>query len=112
MCTNRHYYLRIEKKFDKKLRDYYIKNEGKNVTLDEFEALATRTAGRDLRFFFGQWVDSTGVPEFRSEYRMLRTKDGFRVPGTVKQDLDSFEMPVDITLRTEAGQEQIGRAHV
>jgi tetratricopeptide (TPR) repeat protein len=95
-----------EEKFDKMLRDYYAKNEGKNVTLDEFEALATRTAGRDLRFFFGQWVDSTGVPEFRSDYRMLRTKDGFRVPGTVKQDLDTFEMPIDITLRTEAGPQR------
>src|SRR5262249_36494408 len=55
---------------------------------------------------FGQWLDSTGVPEFRAEYRVLRTKDGFRVPGTVKQDMDTFEMPVDILLRTEAGNER------
>jgi peptidase M1-like protein/tetratricopeptide repeat protein len=95
-----------DEKFDKMLRDYYAKNEGKNATLDDFETLATKTAGRNLRFFFGQWVESTGVPEFRSDYRMLRTKEGFRVPGTVKQDLDSFEMPVDITLRTEAGSER------
>ena len=95
-----------EEKFDQMLRDYYAKNEGRNVTLDEFEALATKTAGRNMRFFFGQWVESTGVPEFRSDYQMLRTKDGFRVPGTVKQDLDTFEMPVDILLRTEAGPER------
>jgi len=95
-----------EEKFDKMLRDYYANNEGKNITLDGFEAIATKAAGRDLRFFFGQWVDSTGVPEFRSDYRMLRTKDGFRVPGTLKQDLDTFEMPVDIILRTEAGAER------
>jgi tetratricopeptide (TPR) repeat protein len=95
-----------EEKFDKMLSDYYAKNQGKNATLDDFEALASKTAGRNLRFFFGQWVESTGVPEFRSDYRMLRTKDGFRVPGTVKQDLDSFEMPVDITLRTESGSER------
>lgn len=95
-----------EEKFDKMLRDYYARNEGKNVTLDEFEAFASKAAGRDLRFFFGQWVDSTGVPEFRSDYRISRTRDGFRVPGTVKQDLDTFEMPVDVTLRTEAGPER------
>ena len=95
-----------EEKFDNMLRDYYAKNEGKNVTLRVFEDLATKTAGRDLRFFFGQWVESTGVPEFRSDYQMLRTKDGFRVPGTVKQDMDTFEMPVDILLRTEAGSER------
>jgi tetratricopeptide (TPR) repeat protein len=95
-----------EEKFDKMLSDYYAKNEGKNVTLDDFETLASKTAGRNLRFFFGQWVESTGVPEFRSEYQVLRNKDGFRVPGTVKQDLDTFEMPVDIQLRTEAGPER------
>jgi tetratricopeptide (TPR) repeat protein len=93
-------------KFDKMLSDYYAKNEGKNVTLEQFETLASKTAGRNLRFFFGQWVESTGVPEFRSDYQMLRTKEGFRVPGTVKQDLDTFEMPVDIQLRTEAGPER------
>ncbi|MCI0336245.1 MAG: tetratricopeptide repeat protein [Acidobacteria bacterium] len=95
-----------EEKFDKMLQDYYAKNQGKNVKLDEFEAFASQAAGRNLRFFFGQWVDSTGVPEFRVDYRISRTKDGFRVPGTVKQDLDTFEMPVEIMLRTEAGNER------
>ncbi len=95
-----------EQEFDKMLREYYVKYEGKNITLEDFEAFAAKAAGRDLRFFFGQWVDSTGVPEFRADYRMLRTKDGFRVPGTVKQDLDTFEMPVEIMLRTEAGNEK------
>jgi tetratricopeptide (TPR) repeat protein len=95
-----------EEKFDAMMRDYYTKNTGKNVKLDEFEAFASQTAGRDLRFFFGQWLDSTGVPEFRSDYRILRGKEGFRVTGTVKQDLDTFEMPIEIVLRTEAGNER------
>ena len=92
--------------FDKMLADYYEKFQGKNVKLDEFESFASLRAGRNLRFFFGQWLDSTGVPEFRADYRVLRNKDGFRVPGTVKQDLDTFEMPVDIMLKTEAGNER------
>jgi tetratricopeptide (TPR) repeat protein len=95
-----------EKQFDQMMRDYYTAYSGKNVTLDAFEAFASKTAGRPLRFFFGQWLDSTGVPEFRAEYRVLRSKDGFRVPGTVKQDMDTFEMPVEIMLRTEAGNER------
>ena len=93
-------------RFDQMLRDYYQAYAGRNITLDEFETFANKAAGRDLRFFFGQWVDSTGVPEFRSDYRVLRNRDGFRVPGTIRQDLDTFEMPVDILLRTEAGTER------
>jgi tetratricopeptide (TPR) repeat protein len=95
-----------EQKFDAMLRDYYVKFGGRNPTLEEFEAYVSKAAGRNLRSFFGQWVDSTGVPEFRAEYRMLRTKEGFRVPGTVKQELEAFEMPVEILLRTEAGMER------
>lgn len=92
--------------FDQMLKSYYKTFSGRNVTLEDFEAFASKTAGRDLRFFFGQWVDSTGVPEFRSDYRILRTRDGFRVPGTVRQDLDTFELPVEVLLRTEAGSER------
>jgi tetratricopeptide (TPR) repeat protein len=95
-----------DQKFDQLLREYYSRYKGKNVTLDEFETFASQLAGRNLRSFFGQWVDSTGVPEFRAEYRMLRIRDGFRVPGTIRQDLEAFEMPVDILLRTEAGTER------
>ncbi|MFM8395200.1 MAG: M1 family metallopeptidase, partial [Acidobacteriota bacterium] len=71
--------------FDRMLKSYYQTFSGRNVTLDDFEAFAGKAAGRELRFFFGQWVDSTGVPEFRSDYRILRTREGFRVPGTVRQ---------------------------
>jgi tetratricopeptide (TPR) repeat protein len=95
-----------EERFDQMLRDYYAKFQGENIKLDKFEAFASQAAGRDLRFFFGQWLDSTGVPEFRTDYRILRGKEGFRVSGTVKQDLDTFEMPVEIMLRTEAGNER------
>lgn len=99
--------LMTEQTFDKMLRDYYQRYSGQNISLDEFEDFAAKAAGRDLRFFFGQWIDSTGVPEFRAEYIISRTKDGtFRVRGTVKQDLDTFEMPVDIMMKTESGNER------
>lgn len=99
--------LMTEPTFDKMLQDYYKQYNGQNISLDEFETFASKAAGRDLRFFFGQWVDSTGVPEFRAEYIISRTKDStFRVRGTIKQDLDTFEMPVDILLKTEAGNER------
>ena len=98
--------LMTEQKFDAFLRSYFTQQAGKNVGIDDFETLASKAAGRNLRSFFGQWVDSTGVPEFRSDWRMLRLKDGFRVPGTVKQEIEAFEMPLEVVLKTEAGAEK------
>ena len=95
-----------EQKFDAMIRDYYTKYAGKNLSIDEFETLTSTIAGRNMRSFFGQWVDSTGVPEFHADYRMLRNKEGFRVPGTVKQEIEAFEMPIEVLLKTEAGAEK------
>jgi len=91
-----------DEKFFALLKTFYQTYAGKNASIADFEELASRAAGRSLRSFFGLWVDSTGVPEFRVEYMILRTREGrFKVRGTVKQTLELLEMPVELLLRAE-----------
>jgi len=60
----------------------------------------------NLRSFFAQWLNSTGVPEFSLDYVVYRTPKGFRVIGKIKQPLDTFRMPVDLRIDTEGNPEQ------
>ena len=53
------------------------------------------SSGQDLKWFFIEWIESSGAPEFKLEYTIFRTTKGFRVQGKVSQDLDTFRMPVD-----------------
>lgn len=100
-------YMLGDEKFFQLLTTYYATYNGKNAAISDFEALAARVAGREMRSFFGQWVDSTGVPEFRVEYMILRTRDGkFKVRGTLKQNLEIFDMPVELLLKAEGGREE------
>ncbi|MFL6274816.1 MAG: M1 family aminopeptidase [Blastocatellia bacterium] len=93
-------------KFFNLLKDYYSTYKGQNANIDNFEALADKVTGQKLRGFFGMWVDSTGVPEFKTEYTILRTKEGkFRVRGTVRQNMDSFRGPVTVAIESEGGRE-------
>ena len=93
-------------KFFDLLKNYYNTFKGKNASIEAFEDLAAKNAGTNLRGFFGLWVDSTGVPEFKVDYAILRTKEGkFKVRGTVRQNLDSFAGPVGIALEAEGGRE-------
>lgn len=62
-------------------------------------------AGFNARAFFGQWLNSTGVPEFKIDYVVLRTPKGFRVVGKIKQDLEVFQMPLQIRVDTEGNPE-------
>jgi len=60
-----------------------------------------------LRWFFALWVDSTGVPEFIPDYRILRIPGGtYRMRGTLEQKLEGFRMPVEVTLETKGSAER------
>ena len=55
-----------------------------------------------MRYFFAQWIEGTGVPEFTVDYQIIRTRAGkFRTRGTVKQNLEALRMPVELMLRSE-----------
>jgi aminopeptidase N len=95
------------------LREFYKKYEGKNANLNEFEKIAMTkipppVKGQppvNLISFFSQWLNSTGVPEFKMEYIVYRTQKGFKVVGKIHQDLDTFRMPVEIRVDTEGNPE-------
>ena len=92
-------------KFDQLLRNYLQQFRGKSASIDDFEKLTTSIAGQNMRYFFARWVEGTGVPEFSSDYLILRTKGGkFVTRGTVKQNYDNLRLPVDIQLRSEGEQ--------
>jgi len=92
-------------KFDQLLRTFLQEYRGKAASIDDFEKLASRIAGENLRYFFARWVEGTGVPEFSSDYLILRTRGGkFVTRGTIKQNYENLKLPVDIQLRSEGDQ--------
>ncbi|HYE66159.1 MAG TPA: M1 family aminopeptidase, partial [Pyrinomonadaceae bacterium] len=91
-----------KEKFNQLLRTFLQEYRGKNASIDDFERLASQAAGRNLRYFFAQWVEGTGVPEFAVDYQIIRTRDGrFRTRGTIRQNMDNLRLPVELMLRTE-----------
>lgn len=93
--------------FDRLLQTFLQQYRGKNASIDDFEKLATSMSEDNLRYFFAQWVEGTGVPEFTVDYQIIRTRAGkFRTRGTVKQNLESLRMPVELLLRAEGDNQQ------
>jgi aminopeptidase N len=73
----------------------------KTISTRDFQNLAEKAGGLQLTYFFAQWVDSTGVPQFKRTWAVYRTQKGYQVVGKVEQDLDIFRMPVEIRVYTE-----------
>ena len=114
-----------EDKYNKTMREFATEYAGKSASMDDFKTVAEKNYGDQLTWFFSQWLDSTGAPEFKLKYTTYRlggsvaakkegeTKEqakedkspGFRVTGEISQDLDLFRMPVNIKIDTDGKTE-------
>jgi aminopeptidase N len=107
-----------EDKFNKTMREFAAQYGGKAATTDDFREIAEKNYGSQLTWFFSQWLDSTGAPEFKLKYTTYRLGGavaaqnpkeekipGFRVTGEISQDLDLFRMPVDVRIDTDGKTE-------
>ncbi len=91
--------------FKKGLHAFMDKYSWQAVNSEDFRKIMEQASDQDLRYFFIQWLESSGSPEFKLEYTVLRTQQGFRVVGKINQDLDTFRMPVDLRIETEGNPE-------
>jgi hypothetical protein len=95
-----------DEKFFQALKNFLQQSAWKSATTEDFRKAAEAVMGEELRYFFIQWVESNGAPEFKLEWTILRTQKGFRVQGKISQDLDTFRMPVDLRIETEGNPEE------
>jgi aminopeptidase N len=104
-----------DQKYDLTMRTFATKYAGKSASLDDFETVAEQSYGDKLTWFFTQWLDSTGAPEFKTKYTVYRLGTrcptgqrcaGFRIVGQITQDLDLFRMPVELKVDTDGKTEE------
>jgi len=113
-----------DQNFKALLKDFYSHYAGKPARIEDFQRLAETHVSQpppegfklgntpaspgeapNLKSFFAQWLNSTGVPEFSVDYVVYRTKKGFRIVGKVKQNLDIFSTDLEMEVNTEGNPE-------
>jgi len=95
-----------DQKFFAATKAFLQQHAWQSATTEDFRHACETAMGEDMRYFFIQWVESNGAPEFKLEYTIFRTQKGFRVQGKITQDLDTFRMPVDLKIETEGNPEE------
>ncbi len=79
----------------------------KSIKTSDFEKVAEAQSQQQLTPFFAQWLDGTGAPQFTNKYAVYRlgNNKGFRTIGEIQQDLDLFNMPVELRIETDGKTE-------
>ena len=93
--------------FMKILRATLSQFTDKGIRTSDFEKVAEAQSQQQLTPFFAQWLDGTGAPQFTNKYAVYRlgNNKGFRTIGEIQQDLDLFNMPVDLRIETDGKTE-------
>jgi len=94
-----------DEKFNQLLSAYLKQFQNTPASTEAFTKLASNVAGEDMTYFFDQWLNSSGVPEFKEDYTIFRRADGYQVMGQIKQDLDLFKMPLEVQIQTDCDPE-------
>lgn len=96
-----------EDSFIKILRASLSQYTDKPIKTSDFEKVAEAQSQQQLTPFFSQWLDGTGAPDFNDKYAVYRlgNNKGFRTIGEIQQDLDLFNMPVELRIETDGKTE-------
>ena len=92
------------------VREYYRRHLHSAVFTEDFQAVMEEVSGRDLAWFFRQWIDEPGYPEFAvaSEWTPNAGGSGGVVTVTVRQaqkaEWPAFRVPMQVAV-IQGGQE-------
>jgi len=90
------------------MRHYIKKFAFGNSTINDFKQTAEQVSGRDLDWFFDQWIYGSGHPELNVGWEMSRMQnDDYKVLLTIEQKQNTekfFQLPIEIMFKSESIQ--------
>jgi len=88
-----------EDAFEKLMKDFYARYQGKAATTEQFMQVAQESTGYDLSWFFRQWVYGSAIPTYVFSHRLEEQPDGsWKAFVRVRQENvpDDFQMAVPV----------------
>lgn len=90
------------------LHDFTARHAFGRVTWDEWLQAVEKGCGRDLQWFFAQWFERTGAPEWHLSWRQV----GDSVRGTITQEEPCYRASLEVRAEGGDGQSCIGTVEV
>lgn len=101
-----------ETDFRRCLDAYWKAYFGDSATTEDFRIVCEGVVGRDLKWFFQEWVYDKGGPLYRYGWKPAKRGAQDLVELTIEQTQDTygwnlFSMPIELSVLTSAGTERV-----
>ena len=91
------------------IRDYYRRYRDQNASTDDLRQVMEQVSGKDLRWFFTQWLTRSGVPFVEGGWRFAPDRQRLEVTLRQTQEVDPFRLNVEIGLVENDGATRVER---
>ena len=93
--------------FDAGLREFWRRHRFGIAGWDDLRAAFEHSSGRELGWFFGQWLDRAGAPRVSlGAHRLERDGADYRLSVEVLQPVAGYRFQLPVSLLTEDGSER------
>jgi aminopeptidase N len=95
-----------DKAFDQGLRELYARRAGQSIGVDDFQAAFDRASGKNMGYFFRQWLTRSGVPMIEASGLQVKALGGgkYELAGVLSQHTLPFVLTVPLVVVSGAGQ--------
>ncbi|HEX7283755.1 MAG TPA: M1 family metallopeptidase, partial [Vicinamibacterales bacterium] len=84
------------------IREYYRRYRDQNASTAELRAIFEQVSGKDLGWFFAQWLNRPGVPKIEGSWRYLPARRAIEVTVSQTQAAEPLRIAVDVGVRKAA----------
>jgi aminopeptidase N len=92
------------------IRAYYARHRDANASTADFRQAMEAASGRDLGWFFDQWLYRRGgMPRIRGTWRFDATAREVRVDLEQLQAEEPYQLPLEVSLRGKDGEPRVQR---
>ncbi len=82
------------------IRTYYRRYMNANASTDDFRQVMEQASGQDLKWFFTQWLNRSGVPKIEGSWRYLADRKQIEVTLSQTQTGEPFRLPLEFNIET------------
>jgi aminopeptidase N len=86
------------------IREYYRRYRDQNASTAELRAIFEQVSGKDLGWFFAQWLNRPGVPKIEGSWRYLPARKAIEVTLSQTQAAEPFRIAVAVGVRKAAAE--------
>ncbi|ASJ01966.1 hypothetical protein A3L09_01155 [Thermococcus profundus] len=97
-------YLLGDETFSKGIHTLLERCHGKEYTLTDIQKSFEKASGKDLDWFFDEWINSIALPDYKvTQLKISENGGGYNLTFTIT-DANNFTMPVPIRIYLENGE--------